>query len=172
MTPFDRQKVILWHLSDLSPRSFAMPHHTRPRARPHRLGFTLVEELVVLTTLGLLATVAVLGGAPVLDAVVVESAGRETATLFALARDHALAAGVRTAVQLDDQHAAVTVHAAGDTIARSLFDQTGVHMAVTRDSMAYAATGLGLGASNLRIILSRGARADTITVSRLGRVQR
>jgi len=38
--------------------------------------------------------------------------------------------------------------------------------------MAYAASGLGYGASNLRVIVRRGASADTITVSRLGRVKR
>jgi hypothetical protein len=38
--------------------------------------------------------------------------------------------------------------------------------------MAYQASGLGLGAANLRLVLRRRARADTITVSRLGRVER
>jgi hypothetical protein len=38
--------------------------------------------------------------------------------------------------------------------------------------MAYSASGLGFGAANMRVIVSRGASADTITVSRLGRVRR
>jgi hypothetical protein len=37
--------------------------------------------------------------------------------------------------------------------------------------MAYAANGLGVGGANLRLVLSRGRRADTINVSRLGRVE-
>jgi hypothetical protein len=38
--------------------------------------------------------------------------------------------------------------------------------------MSYTALGIGFGAANLRVIVSRGASADTITVSRLGRVKR
>ena len=43
-------------------------------------------------------------------------------------------------------------------------------IAVTRDSITYAPTGLGYGAANTRIIVARGRWADTITTSRLGRV--
>ena len=48
----------------------------------------------------------------------------------------------------------------------------GVTLSATRDSMAYAPNGLGYGASNLSIIVRRGAVTDTVVVSRLGRVRR
>jgi len=38
--------------------------------------------------------------------------------------------------------------------------------------MAYAPNGLGYGASNLTLVLRRGERAETLVVSRLGRVRR
>jgi len=38
--------------------------------------------------------------------------------------------------------------------------------------MAYAPNGLGYGASNLTVVLRRGSAAETIFVSRLGRVRR
>ena len=69
--------------------------------------------------------------------------------------------------------AAVTVFAGPDTIERRpLGTVHGVRLTVTRDSIAYAANGMGYGAANTRVILSRGAAAETVTVSRLGRVRR
>lgn len=136
-----------------------------------RLGSTSVEQLLVLTILGILAALTLTGGAPLLEAAAVETAAREATALFALARDHALSAGERTAVHLDRAGGRVIVHAGSDTLATADFTQRGVRVAATRDSMAYAANGLGVGGANLRLVLSRGRRADTINVSRLGRVE-
>jgi hypothetical protein len=38
--------------------------------------------------------------------------------------------------------------------------------------VAYSATGLGFGASNASLVVSRGAAADTVSISRTGRVRR
>jgi hypothetical protein len=46
-----------------------------------------------------------------------------------------------------------------------------VALEATRDSLAYGPDGLGVGAANLRLVLRRGAAADTLSVSRLGRVR-
>jgi hypothetical protein len=51
---------------------------------------------------------------------------------------------------------------------RSVF---GVRLSASRDSMAYDARGLGLGAANLSLVIRRGAAAETVFVSRLGRVR-
>lgn len=139
-------------------------------ARQRRRGTTTIEQLVVLTMLGLLATLSITSGAPLLQAAAVESASRETANLFAFARDHALAAHTRTAVRFETAAQRVVVHTGRDTLAVADFRLRGVSLDATRDSMAYAPTGLGVGAANLRLILRRGGHADTLTVSRLGRV--
>jgi hypothetical protein len=47
----------------------------------------------------------------------------------------------------------------------------GVRLAASRDSLAYAADGLGWGAANARLVVRRGMSAETVTVSRLGRVR-
>jgi hypothetical protein len=152
-----------------SPRAL-LARRRRHRVGKRQLGSTTIEQLLVLVTLGLLFSIALATGVPLLQAAAVETASRETASLFALARDHALATGVRTAVRLDALHQRVMVHRGLDTLAVADFVLRGVRLESTRDSMAYGASGLGVGAANLRIILSRGSRADTLTVSRLGRL--
>lgn len=140
------------------------------RARP---GFTLPEQIVVLAIAGLCLAMLSVGSARLVNSAVVHGAARETAEMFAMARDRAMATGIRTAVRIDAQTGRVVVHADRDTLARlDLTASRAVRVQVTRDSMAYLPSGLGFGAANLRIILTRGAIQDTVTVSRLGRVRR
>lgn len=160
---------VVW-VTDLLVTGPMLPPMTVPPTTRHRRGTSTIEQLVVLTMLGLLATLAITSGAPLLQAAAVESASRETANLFALARDHALAAHTRTAVRFETAAQRMVVHTGRDTLAVADFRLRGVSMDATRDSMAYAPTGLGVGAANLRLILRRGGHADTLTVSRLGRV--
>lgn len=136
-----------------------------------RPGSTTIEQLLVLSILSILAALSLFGGVPLLEAAAVETAARESTALFAVARDHALASGARTAVRLDGGNGRVIVHTGTDTLATADFRRRGVELQTTRDSMAYAPNGLGVGAANLRLILTRGHRADTINVSRLGRVE-
>jgi len=138
-----------------------------------RAGTTLVEQVILLAVLGVLAAVGIVGGARVLDTATVHGAAREVSELFALARDRAMATGMRTAVRLDAATDRVVVHSGVDTLASvDLHAGRAVNLETTRDSMAYLSSGLGYGAANLRVIVSRGSSRDTITVSRLGRVRR
>lgn len=138
-----------------------------------RDGSTLIEQVILLAVLGVVGTVGVAGGSRLLDTTTVHAASRELAELFSLARDRAMATGTRTAIRLDAARARVVVHSGIDTLATlDLRQQHAVRIDVTRDSMAYLSSGLGYGAANLRVIVSRGASRDTLTVSRLGRVRR
>lgn len=149
------------------------PIDTAPtRAGTTPTGTTLAEVIVVLTILAITAALAIVTGARLLDAVAVETATAETTALFARARDHAVAQSTRTAVRIDAAAQRVMVHVADDTVAVADFAGTDVQLQTTRDSMAYAPSGLGYGAANLRVVLTRSAAVDTITVSRLGRVAR
>jgi Tfp pilus assembly protein FimT len=137
-----------------------------------RTGATLVEQTVVLAVLGVLSAIAFRGISTLLDGLAVRAAAREVRDVFASAREHAVASGARTAVQIDPALAELVAHAGADTVtARSVGQLHGVTLQTSRDSMAYSPSGLGYGASNLSIILVRQTSAETVTVSRLGRVR-
>lgn len=136
-------------------------------------GTTLPEIIVVMTIAGILGSIAVARTAVFRDRISVRSAATETVSTFSLARRWALSRASRTAITIDTAAASLVVRSFTDTIStRRLGSSHGVTLAATRDSMAYAPNGLGYGASNLTLILRRGTAAETIVVSRLGRVRR
>jgi Tfp pilus assembly protein FimT len=138
-----------------------------------RTGSTLIEQIVLIAVLGSCTALSVAAGARLLDTATVHGAAREVSELFALARDRAAATSTRTAVRLDAMRDRVVVYSGPDTLASLELGATrAVQLESTRDSMAYLPSGLGYGAANLRVIVSRGASRDTIMVSRLGRVRR
>jgi type II secretory pathway pseudopilin PulG len=133
---------------------------------------TLVEQTVVISIIGILAAVAFGSMTRQLDRMAVRNASRSARDVFAAAREYAVAGGTRTAVQVFPALATLSAHAESDTIlTRPLAALHGVTLTSTRDSMAYSPSGLGYGASNLRIIVTKRAAAETVTVSRLGRVR-
>lgn len=137
-----------------------------------RTGTTLLELLVALAVLGIVAATAMRAGAAMGDAARVRSAADELRAALSTARTLAVARADRAAVRLDTAAAAVSVHLQGDTaLRRPLGALYGVRLSATRDSTAYGADGLGWGAANVRLIVRRHAAAETITVSRLGRVR-
>ena len=138
-----------------------------------RKGHTLIEQMMVLTVIGIMAAIGTVGISRIIDSVRVHSAVREIADLFAVARDEATSTGHRTAVRVDSAAGRVIVHSGQDTIARYTAENGGdVVLRSSRDSMAYAPSGLGYGASNMSVVVRRGLSAETLTVSRLGRVRR
>jgi prepilin-type N-terminal cleavage/methylation domain-containing protein len=138
-----------------------------------RHGFTLVEIGIVVALLGILAGFALPRFAEVRDRLAVRGATSSVVFALASARHAAIRRATRVAVTIDTSTAQVFVRAGPDTLERlDLRDIHGVSLEASRDSVAYAPTGLGFGAANARLVLRRGAAADTITVSRLGRVRR
>ena len=138
-----------------------------------RSGMTLSEVGVTIGLLGVMAGLSFPRFGTYRDRVAVDAATSSTMSLLVTARHAALRRATRTAVHLDSARGTVFIVAGVDTIQRrQLREVHGVEFSTSRDSIAFAATGLGYGAANTQIIVRRGAAADTIAVSRLGRARR
>jgi Tfp pilus assembly protein FimT len=137
-----------------------------------RTGVTLIDQLLAISVLGIVMALAFHEAGALRDRLAVRAATRAVREALGLAREHAIAGGARAAVRFGSGDGSVTVHRGGDSLHRVRTAQTyGVSLEATRDSVAYLPSGLGFGAANVRVVLRRGAHADTVTVSRLGRVR-
>lgn len=127
---------------------------------------------MVCAVVGLLTAIALPRTRALLDRVRLGGAVSELASACAAARQFAILRGQNTTLTVDDATATLTVAVAADTVIhRDLGALFGVSLAATRDAIVYAPTGLGYGASNLTVVVTRGRAADTVYVSRLGRVR-
>ena len=132
--------------------------------------FTLFELLIAGAIIGIAAGIAAPRVRQAMDWFAVEGASREVVNGFALAR---LAALRHRGAEVQLDSLGFTVRAAGRILhQRAITAGHGVRMRVNTPLVRYAATGVAFGLSNGTIVLSRGVSADTVVVSRLGRVRR
>jgi len=137
-----------------------------------RHGIALLEIMIAMVLAVILLGIGAPRVARALDATAVRAARMETTAALSTARDAAIARNARVAVLLDTARSAVVVAEEEDTIAvHSLSSELSVRLHASRDSIAFGPSGRGYGAANTTVILSRGAAAETVTVSRLGRVK-
>ena len=143
------------------------------RSRPqHRRGLTLVELCLVLAIIGLASAMVVRQLGLYLDRAAVRSAIVEAAGVVARARDEAVAQRTPVSVRLDTTADALELRMAGALLSRAALGHAhGVSLSANRDSLAYDLRGLGYGAANLTLIARRGRAADSLVVSRLGRLR-
>ncbi|MGQ0712786.1 MAG: pilus assembly FimT family protein [Gemmatimonadaceae bacterium] len=138
-----------------------------------RKGTTAIEMVITLTIIALMLGMVVPSFLRFRDGIAVRNAAAEAVTAFAIARQSAIVRGEVTRVGVDKPPGHVTVSVAGAPIMRRDLEGTyGVLLSSTRDSTAYSPLGLGHGAANLRMLIERGRVAETIFVSREGRVRR
>ena len=138
-----------------------------------RPGLTLAELLLTCTLIGLAAGIAVPRAGAALDALRLEQAAHEVAGAVTLARAAAIRRGAYADLIIDDARGALRVVSGGDTLlARDLHAMHRVALHASRDTITYAPNGLGWGIANSTIVVAIGARAETVTVSRLGRLRR
>lgn len=140
--------------------------------RFRRPAFTTIELLVAVTILAIVLAVALPRAQAIADRSAVRSAGRDARHVFGFAHRRAVILGMRVAVWIDSGARTLVVgDGEGEMLSRPLGATYGVSLSSTRDSMAYTPLGLGWGAANLTLIIRRGRAADTVTISRLGRVK-
>lgn len=144
-----------------------------PRTKPgRRTGVTLVELCLVLSILGLVLAVAVRQVGDWLDRAAARAAVVEAAALLARARDEAAALRAPASVRFDTVADALELRVAGALRSRTALGRAhGVSLSANRDSIAYDVRGLGYGAANLTLVVRRGRVADSLVVSRLGRLR-
>ena len=142
------------------------------RSDAYRCGFTLIELVFVMTLVGLVSATVVHALSLQLDRLAVRDAIAEAAGALGRARDEALARRTVVRVRIDTSQRTLTVRAGDERVAHhALGHAHGVSLSTTRDSIAFDVRGLGYGAANLTLIARRGRAADTLVVSRLGRVR-
>ncbi len=137
-----------------------------------RAGLTLAEVIVVCTLTALVAAVGVPRAQYVLDGLRLRQASHEVAGALTLARAAAIRRGHYTRVIVNESEGVVGVESAGDTLLRrELHRMHRVTLRASRDTITYAPSGMGYGIANSTIVLRAGERAETLTVSRLGRMR-
>ena len=138
-----------------------------------RAGMTAIEVAVTLSVIAIMLGVVVPSAARLRDGIAVRNASAEAVAAFAVARQSAIVRGARAELAIDDPPGNITVTVGGESIMRrDLEGSYGIALATTRDSTAYSPLGLGHGLANLRMVIEKGRVAETIFVSREGRVRR
>ena len=140
--------------------------------RDMKSGFTIIETTITLGIIALLSVIVLPRASGFLDSIRVRGAVTEIEALFSTARHVAIARAAQTSLEIDPGRGVILVRVGADTLEkRELQESEGVALRATRTVVTYSPTGIGYGAANLTLIVERNRSADTIYVSRLGRVR-
>lgn len=135
-------------------------------------GYTVLELLIVVMIAGIILSIAIPRGQGALDRIAVRAAGGDVHATLNLARTIALSGKRAVAIDIDSARGILTIRRGTDVLlARGVGRAHGVRLTGTRDSLTYDSRGLGRGAANLSIVVHRRSAAETVFVSRFGRVR-
>lgn len=135
-------------------------------------GMTIIETTVVLTVIAVLSAIVVPKASSFIDGIEVRGAVTEIEALFSTARHIAIARGAQAVLDIDVSRGVISLRTGADTVQRRELERAhGVALRTTRASITYSPTGVGYGAANFTLIVTRNMAVDTIYVSRLGRVR-
>lgn len=142
------------------------------RRRKLTPGFTLIELVLVISLAGILTAITLSKAGSFIDRTEVRGATTEAESMFSRARHIAIARGIQTTLDIDPAQQTLSIRTDTESLSsRDLGAAHGVAIATNKTSITYSPIGVGYGAANFTMILSRGRAADTIYVSRLGRVR-
>lgn len=139
-----------------------------------RRGFTLIELAMVLVVIGVLTGLAGPRVAAYVDWLAVNRAEAETAAFYNRARIAAVYRAVRVRIAFAGDSLIAIAEGSVDSILGSTPgpERHGVALVASRAEIRLYPNGLGLGAANTKLVFRRGAAADSLTISRLGRIRR
>jgi len=138
----------------------------------NRMAFTLVETTVVVALIAALTAITIPRASGFIDSIEVRGAVTEIESMFSLARHSAIARGSQVTLAIDAAARTLSVAAGAQVIrTREVGLAHGVLLSTNRTSITYSPIGVGYGAANFSLIVSRGRVVDTVVVSRLGRVR-
>ncbi len=147
--------------------------HHKDSCMPTNNAFTIIEIVIVITIAGLLSLITIPRAGGFIDRLEVRGAATEVESMFSRARHIAIARGTQTTLDIDPSRNTVSIRGSTEVLSsRDLAAAHGVRIDTNRTSITYSAIGVGYGAANFTMILTRGRAAETIYVSRLGRVRR
>lgn len=137
-------------------------------------GMSLVELVIVMGMVGLLTLVSAPRLARWRDRHAVHRAVYELAALHDRARFAAIARATRVRLELSAAEVRAVYEGATDSLAFVWPGPArhGVQARFSRTVLRVGPLGLGLGGSNTKVVLWRGAAAESLTTSRLGRLKR
>lgn len=148
--------------------------YKRPMRKEFTVGFTVLELMVVTCIAGLLVTLWFPRAARLMDWINTERALRDLTTALAVARHGAVLQATRARLTISADTLRIDRLEAGGWEAwwRVAGPAShGVLLQVSNPVVVFGPNGIGWGASNTKIVLRRGSQAETITVSRVGRVK-
>ena len=139
-----------------------------------RRGFTLIEIAIVLFVIGVLTGIAAPRIAGYVDWLAVTRAEGETVAFFNRVRIAAVYRAARVRVGFTEDSLIAVAEGAVDSIVGKMHGpiRHGVMLTASRSEIRLYPNGLGLGAANTKLVFRRGAAADSLTISRLGRLRR
>lgn len=137
-----------------------------------RQGFTIVETTLVIALSSALAAISLPRAWSFIDRIEVRGAVTEVESMFSLARHTAIARGSQVSLDIDAARNIVSIRSGTEILrVREIGLAHGVSLSANRTGITYSPIGVGYGAANFSLIVSRRQAVDTIVVSRLGRVR-
>jgi prepilin-type N-terminal cleavage/methylation domain-containing protein len=140
-----------------------------------RRGFTFIELAVVLVILALVTAITFPRLHGLLDWIAVNNAAQDVTTALAVTRNAAIMQGSPRRLVIAPDSLRID-RWTGDSWARLERwpgpDGRGVTLEVSNPVVVFDPIGLAWGVSNTKVVLRRGVRSETITLSRVGRVKR
>jgi prepilin-type N-terminal cleavage/methylation domain-containing protein len=139
-----------------------------------RRGVTLLELVTVLAVIGIVTIVALPHLSSWWDRLATARAARELANFYTYSRFGAIFHGTRVRLEFG----ADTLRAVYEGVRDSVFlvrpgpSRHGVSLTASRRVIRVHPNGIGRGGANTKLVVRRGAAAESLTTSRLGRLKR